>query len=86
MGSIAFRLAKVAGGDGDGTLTFRSIHEWDICAGVLLVEEAGGTVVDGSGKTMMFNRPELRHRGVIAANATLAEGLKDLVAKIIAEK
>jgi len=86
VGSIAFRLAKVAGGDGDGTLTFRSIHEWDICAGVLLVEEAGGTVVDGSGKTMMFNRPELRHRGVIAANATLAEGLKDLVAKVIAEK
>jgi myo-inositol-1(or 4)-monophosphatase len=86
IGSIAFRLAKVAGGDGDGTLTFRSIHEWDICAGVLLVEEAGGEVINGDGKTMMFNRPELRHRGVVAANATLAHGLQDLVAKVLAEK
>ena len=33
VGSIAYRLAQVAGGSGDGTLTFRSIHEWDICAG-----------------------------------------------------
>ena len=86
VGSIAFRLAKVAGGDGDGTLTFRSIHEWDICAGVLLVEEAGGRVIDGDGKTMMFNRPELRHRAIVAANATLAHGLQDLVAKVLAEK
>lgn len=86
VGSIAFRLAKVAGGDGDGTLTFRSIHEWDICAGVLLVEEAGGHAVDGDGKIMMFNRPELRHRGVVAANPTLAHGLQQLVAKVLAEK
>ena len=35
IGSIAYRLAKVAAGDGDGTLTFRSIHEWDIARGVL---------------------------------------------------
>ena len=85
VGSIAFRLAKVGGGDGDGTLTFRSIHEWDICAGVLIVEEAGGTVVDGSGKTVMFNRPDARHKGVVAANATLAHGLQGLVAEVLAE-
>ena len=86
VGSIAFRLAKVGGGDGDGTLTFRSIHEWDICAGVLIVEEAGGTVVDGNGKTVMFNRPDARHKGVVAANATLAHGLQGLVAEVLAEK
>jgi len=86
IGSIAFRLAKVGGGDGDGTLTFRSIHEWDICAGVLIVEEAGGLVTDGSGETIMFNRPEPRHRGVVAANAPLAQGLQGLVAQVLAEK
>jgi len=78
IGSIAYRLAKVAGGDGDGTLTFRSIHEWDICAGVLMVEEAGGKVVDGSGAGLRFNQREPRHRGVVAANAPLSEGLQDL--------
>jgi len=86
VGSIAFRLAKVAGGDGDGTLTFRSIHEWDVCGGVLLVEEAGGIVVDGSGKQLMFNRQEIRHRGVVAANTQLAQGLQGLWSKAMAEK
>jgi myo-inositol-1(or 4)-monophosphatase len=78
VGSIAYRLAKVAGGDGDGTLTFRTIHEWDICAGVLMVEEAGGKVVDGEGKTMNFNRELPKHRGVVAANAGLTAGLQAL--------
>ncbi len=78
IGSIAYRLAKVAAGDGDGTLTFRTIYEWDICAGVLMVEAAGGKVVNGSGKELLFNQPEPRHRGVVAANAPLNAGLQDL--------
>ena len=86
VGSIAFRLAKIAGGDGDGTLTFRSIHEWDICGGVLLVEEAGGAVVDASGKALVFNRAEPRYRGMVAANAGLAQGLQSLLAKGLEEK
>jgi myo-inositol-1(or 4)-monophosphatase len=78
VGSIAYRLAKVAGGDGDGTLTFRTIHEWDICAGVLMVEEAGGKAVDGNGRTMSFNHELPKHRGVVAANAGLTDGLQAL--------
>jgi myo-inositol-1(or 4)-monophosphatase len=78
IGSIAYRLAKVAAGEGDGTLTFRSIREWDICAGVLMVEEAGGKVVDGNGEPLLFNRHEARHRGVIAANGKLTDGLQQL--------
>lgn len=81
VGSIAYRLAQVAGGFGDGTLTFRSIYEWDICAGVLMVEEAGGTVLDGNGKSMTFNREYPRHRGVVAASSGLATGLQELWAK-----
>ena len=86
VGSIAFRLAKIAGGDGDGTLTFRSIHEWDICAGVLLVQEAGGKVIDGAGDGLMFNRPQAKHRGVVAANPALAHGLQRLWVEAMAGK
>ena len=86
VGSIAYRLAKVAGGDGDGTLTFRTIHEWDICAGVLMVEAAGGVVVDGDGKPMTFNRQLPKHRGVVAANAGLAAGFQQLWADAMADK
>jgi myo-inositol-1(or 4)-monophosphatase len=85
IGSIAYRLAKVASGDGDCTLTFRSIHEWDICAGVLIVQEAGGKVVDGSGNDLLFNQKEPRHRGVVAANGPLSLGLQDLWARAMAQ-
>jgi myo-inositol-1(or 4)-monophosphatase len=78
VGSIAYRLAKVAAGDGDGTLTFRTIYEWDICAGVLMVEAAGGKVVNGSGNDLLFNQREPRHRGVVAANVPLSAGLQGL--------
>ncbi|HXG53690.1 MAG TPA: 3'(2'),5'-bisphosphate nucleotidase CysQ [candidate division Zixibacteria bacterium] len=85
IGSIAFRLAKVAGGDGDGTLTFRLISEWDVCAGVLIVEEAGGKVLDGAGQELTFNRRNPRHRGVIAANERLARALQVFWQKAMAE-
>src|SRR6185503_15732217 len=86
VGSIAYRLAKVAGGDGDGTLTFRSIHEWDVCAGVLMVEEAGGKVVDGNGKTLLFNRRETKHHGIVASNEKLTDEIQGLVATVLAAK
>ena len=84
VGSIAYRLAKVAGGNGDGTLTFRTIHEWDICAGVLMVEEAGGKVVDGDGHPMLFNRQPAKHKGVVAANGGLTGELQGLWAAAVA--
>jgi len=86
VGSIANRLAKVAAGDGDATITFRNIYEWDICAGVLMVEEAGGKVVDGEGNTMTFNRELPKHHGVIAANASLTGGLQGLWNEAMADK
>lgn len=86
VGSIAYRLAKVAGGDGDGTITFRTIHEWDVCAGVLMVQEAGGRVVDGAGAAMKFNRPMPKHRGVVASNAILTAGLQVLWADAMGDK
>jgi myo-inositol-1(or 4)-monophosphatase len=86
VGSIAYRLAKVAGGDGDATITFRTIHEWDICAGVLMVLEAGGSVVDGAGATMTFNHQLPKHRGVIAANGNLSNGLQGMWADAMGDR
>jgi myo-inositol-1(or 4)-monophosphatase len=85
-GSIAYRLAQVAGGEGDATLTFRSIREWDVCAAVLIVEEAGGVVIDGGGKRLVFNQQEARYRGVVASNGTLAKSLQRMVAQVLSEK
>jgi myo-inositol-1(or 4)-monophosphatase len=86
VGSIAYRLAMVAGGEGDGTLTFRSLREWDICAGVVIVEEAGGVVVDGEGNALVFNRTEALCRGIVASNEILTQTLQAMLAKALSER
>jgi hypothetical protein len=51
-----------------------------------MVEAAGGAVVDGGGDPLMFNRPEIRHRGVVAANKILTHSLQGLWAAAMSEK
>lgn len=48
MGSAALNMAMVAMGAADANFEF-GIHAWDIAAGILIVEEAGGIVLDPSG-------------------------------------
>src|SRR5690606_22078974 len=40
VGSIAYKLARVAAGQADATWSRGPKNEWDICAGTLLVQEA----------------------------------------------
>ncbi|CAK9295578.1 unnamed protein product [Gordionus sp. m RMFG-2023] len=48
MGSAALNLCAIASGQGDGGFEF-GIHIWDIAAGVLIVTEAGGVIMDPKG-------------------------------------
>lgn len=57
-GSAALDLAYVAAGRFDGFWEF-SLHEWDIAAGVLLVQEAGGIVGDLNGGTEHMKRGDI---------------------------
>jgi len=49
-GSAALDMAWIAAGRADGFWEFK-LNPWDVAAGWLLVEEAGGTVTDFSGRT-----------------------------------
>ena len=55
MGSVAYKLAQVAQGKCDMTFSLVPKNEWDICAGTLLVTEAGGQVTDLQGQPFRFN-------------------------------
>src|SRR4029077_7649625 len=81
-GSVAFKLAELATGAGDATFTLTPKNEWDICAGTLLVEEAGGKVTDLEGKPLRFNQPKTLRPGMIASNGVLHAGLLALIAEV----
>ncbi|TAK52795.1 MAG: hypothetical protein EPO27_00475 [Betaproteobacteria bacterium] len=58
MPSIAYRLARIAAGDGVATLSLHSVNEYDIAAGTALVRAAGGVVHDAKGHDIAFSGAE----------------------------
>lgn len=69
--ALAYRLALVAAGVVDGAVSLGFKNEWDIAAGALLVEEAGGVAGDGHGRPLIFNQPNPRSPGLVAAGPNL---------------
>ncbi|MBF0322691.1 MAG: 3'(2'),5'-bisphosphate nucleotidase CysQ, partial [Magnetococcales bacterium] len=65
MGSIAYKLALVAAGRYDVTFTLSPKNEWDFCAGLLLVEEAGGRVTTREGGAFSFNQIKSRTNSLL---------------------
>jgi myo-inositol-1(or 4)-monophosphatase len=81
QGSIAAKLALVAGGLADATWTLRPRHEWDIAAGVALVAAAGGEVWIPHGGAPRFNQPRPILPGVCAAPPDLAPEIRAWLAR-----
>jgi myo-inositol-1(or 4)-monophosphatase len=79
VGSIAFKLARVAAGQADATWSRGPKHEWDICAGTLLVLEGGGRCVDLDGAPIRFNKSFPKVNGLIASNRWLYDELLEVL-------
>lgn len=75
MGSIAYTLALVSAGQADATLNLDGLNEWDVAGGVLLIEEAGGMVMDRNGSPLAFNQAKTTIRGILAADKELLDRL-----------
>lgn len=73
--SAGIKLALVARGEADLYVNdYTSFHDWDLCAGHILVEEAGGTVTGLYGEALQYGVAGAWQRhGVLATNATLHE-------------
>jgi myo-inositol-1(or 4)-monophosphatase len=81
MGSVAYKLALVAAGLADATWTLVPKHEWDVAAGSVLVQAAGGEVWTPNGSVPAFNQKKPRLPGLLAAPAGLAEPIRDYLRK-----
>jgi 3'(2'), 5'-bisphosphate nucleotidase len=71
--SAGIKLALVARGEADIYLnTYLAFHDWDICAGDILVEEAGGKVTGLNGQTLIYGQPgNWQRHGLLATNTLL---------------
>lgn len=76
MYSIANALSLVAAGRVQATFTIEPENEWDLAAGVLLVEESGGAINDAVGNPFVFNQPIPKFHGVIAVAAATDKNLR----------
>jgi 3'(2'), 5'-bisphosphate nucleotidase len=73
--SAGIKLAQVARGEADLYLnTYEGCYDWDVCAGQLLVEEAGGRVTNLLGQEPCYGQPKnLQPNGLLASNRLLHE-------------
>src|SRR3984893_13471297 len=81
MGSVAYKLARVAAGLADATWTLVPKHEWDVAAGVALVLAAGGRILAGTPEEHRFNRPEPLLTRLIAAPPQLLPEIEREIAR-----
>jgi myo-inositol-1(or 4)-monophosphatase len=78
-GSVAYKFALVASGRADATFTLTPKNEWDVCAGALLVSEAGGMVTDPDGRAIRFNNRATLLPGLIASNQLLHRSILNTI-------
>ena len=75
-GSAALDLACVACGRFDGFWEF-GLNQWDVAAGVLLIEEAGGKVSDFEGRPYQLGAPV-----ILASNGLIHEEMRKVALDI----
>lgn len=78
--SLALRLAYVASGDIDAALVKVNSHDWDIAAADLLLEQAGGTLLNPAGDRPKLAGPDPRHGELVAGGGAIGVLLATLAA------
>jgi myo-inositol-1(or 4)-monophosphatase len=87
MGSTALDLAIVAEGVAVASVAVAP-HVWDVAAGMVLVQEAGGEIVTPTGDPWSPVEPGIDHQQVATTTAAAADGdyAARLVAALLAQK
>jgi myo-inositol-1(or 4)-monophosphatase len=79
MGSVAYKLARVAAGLADATWTLVPKHEWDVAAGAALVLAGGGFVLTLDNAVPTFNNPDALLTGLIAGGPRMREPIESFL-------
>lgn len=80
VGSIAYKLARVAAGLADATWTLTPKNEWDVAAGAALVEAAKGYIQFLPNSQPIFNQRATLVPGLLACGSLLKGPITSLLA------
>jgi myo-inositol-1(or 4)-monophosphatase len=69
--SLAYRMAQAASGQVDVAVATPGGHDWDIAAADIILSEAGATLIDETGKKLIYNRSSLRREMLFAGPLNL---------------
>src|SRR5271166_5076988 len=79
MGSVAYKLGLVSAGLADITFTLTPKNEWDVAAGVALVQSAGGFVATLDNAPLRCNNRNPLLTGLLACGPLMKDQLLSLV-------
>ena len=80
-GSIAYKLALVAAGEADATFSLGPKNEWDIAAGHLILEEAGGFVSDKNGQSFIYNQKNTLVNSIVGTSKAASNKIFEMIKK-----
>ncbi len=83
VGSVAYKLALVAAGKADATWTLVPKSEWDVAAGVALLQFAQGHLLTTEGLPPTFNRKNTRFPGLIGFSAAGLDRLRPFLKSLL---
>lgn len=70
----AIKFCKIAEGESDIYPKFSRIHEWDIAAGHIILEESGGKIIEhATGKAPLYNKEDYYQQPFIAFGSRVKE-------------
>ena len=78
---MANKLMAVARGRACATFTTRRRCEWDIAAGALILQEAGGRITSLHGESRLLNQATPYVTGVLASNGQMHDELLAIIAE-----
>ena len=71
IGSIAYKIALVAKGTIDATVSITKKNDWDVAAADLILREAGGVTSELKGNEIVYNSVDLKVSSIISSNKIL---------------
>ncbi len=69
--SVAYRVALVADGSFDATVSLSAKRDWDLAAADIILREAGGRISDCHGAPLLYNRADACQTSMAAAGPAL---------------